>query len=56
MELAREFSIYGEIAVIDLNAALGNGENEKIIKELARSFDIRVGGLPLFRLLLQEAR
>lgn len=43
-DLAREFSKYGEIAVIDLDAALGNGDNLELIKELCNSFDCRVGG------------
>lgn len=42
--LARKFNLYGEIAVIDLDAALGRGNNEQLIKKLAKSTDVRVGG------------
>ena len=44
LELAREFSKYGEIAVIDLDAALGTGSNVSIIKEICKIADCRVGG------------
>ena len=43
-ELAKEFSKYGEIAVIDLDAALGKGNNVELIKKLCRTYDCRVGG------------
>lgn len=43
-ELAEEFSVYGDIAVIDLDAALGTGDNKKIIKEMCRKYPCRVGG------------
>ena len=42
--LAREFSRYGEMAVIDLDAACGNGCNDQVIKEICRIADCRVGG------------
>jgi len=44
LNLAKEFRKYGEIAVIDLDAALGKGDNMKLIKQLCRIADCRVGG------------
>ncbi|MFT4977564.1 MAG: phosphoribosyl-ATP pyrophosphohydrolase/phosphoribosyl-AMP cyclohydrolase, partial [Myxococcota bacterium] len=37
-------SIAGEVAVIDLDAALGQGDNAALIRELCRSAPCRVGG------------
>ncbi len=42
--LAEQFSRVGEIAVIDLDAALGTGENRELIEALCRRFPVRVGG------------
>lgn len=42
--LAEKFSKYGEVAVIDLDAALGNGDNIKLIKKLCKIAGCRVGG------------
>jgi len=42
--LARDFSRYGEIAVIDLDAARGKGDNESLVRELCRTAECRVGG------------
>ncbi len=43
-ELAEYFSRFGEIAVIDLDAAMGQGDNEALIKQLCAKFSCRVGG------------
>lgn len=42
--IARRFSIAGEIAVIDLDAAIGTGDNRTLIEPLLRSHACRVGG------------
>ena len=44
MERLAEFSIAGEVAVIDLDAAMGTGSNAALIREMARRAPIRVGG------------
>ncbi len=44
LNLARAFDRYGPLAVIDLDAALGKGNNFGLIKELCRQFECRVGG------------
>lgn len=44
IELAKYYSRFGEIAVIDLDAAMGSGNNEEIIKELCKIAPCRVGG------------
>ncbi|MCA9791066.1 MAG: phosphoribosyl-ATP diphosphatase [Candidatus Eremiobacteraeota bacterium] len=44
LELAREFNRYGEVAVIDLDAALGKGDNLELLCELCRVADVRAGG------------
>lgn len=42
--LLRRFSIAGEVAVVDLDAAIGTGSNEAIVRELVRLAPCRVGG------------
>lgn len=42
--IAERFGMVGEIAVIDLDAALGQGNNRPLIEELCRSYKCRVGG------------
>ncbi|MDR2133584.1 MAG: phosphoribosyl-ATP diphosphatase [Treponema sp.] len=44
LELAEEFDRYGEVAVIDLDAAAGRGSNLEMIKPLLRKAECRVGG------------
>jgi phosphoribosyl-AMP cyclohydrolase / phosphoribosyl-ATP pyrophosphohydrolase len=42
--VAERFSRAGPLAVIDLDAALGRGDNKEIIKDLCRRHECRVGG------------
>lgn len=42
--LARKWRVYGELAVIDLDAALGQGDNLALVKELCAVARCRVGG------------
>jgi phosphoribosylformimino-5-aminoimidazole carboxamide ribotide isomerase len=44
LELVKEFNRYGEVAVIDLDAALGKGDNLDLIRQMCRHGDLRVGG------------
>ena len=44
IELAAEFNRYGEVAVVDLDAALGQGDNLPLIRRLCQVADVRVGG------------
>ena len=47
LALAQEFNRYGEVAVVDLDAALSQnvgGPNQTLIHELCRVADVRVGG------------
>ena len=42
--LAAKWRVYGELAVIDLDAALGQGDNLELVKELCGVARCRVGG------------
>jgi len=42
--LARRWRVFGELAVIDLDAALGQGDNLALVKELCTVARCRVGG------------
>jgi phosphoribosyl-ATP pyrophosphohydrolase len=42
--IAERFRVAGEIAVVDLDAALGTGDNGAVIEELCRLAPCRVGG------------
>jgi len=44
IERLEEFSVAGEVAVVDLDAALGRGSNAALIQDLARRAPCRVGG------------
>ncbi|MDZ7400628.1 MAG: bifunctional phosphoribosyl-AMP cyclohydrolase/phosphoribosyl-ATP diphosphatase HisIE [candidate division KSB1 bacterium] len=44
IDLAREFNKFNEIAVIDLDAAMGRGSNAEIIRQICGVADCRVGG------------
>lgn len=44
MPLAERFSVAGEIAVVDLDAALCQGDHTELILSLVRAFPCRVGG------------
>ena len=44
IERLEEFSVAGEVAVVDLDAALGRGSNADLIRDLVRRAPCRVGG------------
>ncbi|MDP8256789.1 MAG: phosphoribosyl-ATP diphosphatase [Candidatus Alcyoniella australis] len=43
-ELAHDFSLYGDLAIIDLDAAKGEGDNTELIEKLLNIAPARVGG------------
>jgi len=44
LELAKYYSRFGEISVIDLDAAMNKGNNEELIREICKIAHCRVGG------------
>jgi phosphoribosyl-ATP pyrophosphohydrolase len=42
--LARRFAFHGEIAVVDLDAALGRGDNRELVRRLCGEVPCRAGG------------
>lgn len=44
LERLEEFAVVGEVAVVDLDAALGRGENGALIRAMVRRARCRVGG------------
>lgn len=44
LAVAERFAVAGELAVIDLDAALGRGTNRDVVRELVRRHRCRVGG------------
>ncbi len=44
VDLAREYNRYGEVAVIDIDAARGTGDNLELIRRICRVARARVGG------------
>ncbi len=44
LAVAERFALAGEIAVIDLDAATGSGDNRRVVEALVRRFPCRVGG------------
>ena len=44
MERLEQFAVAGEVAVVDLDAALGRGSNEELIRQMVRRAPCRVGG------------
>jgi len=44
LAMLAKFAAFPEIQVIDLDAALGKGENDSIVEELAAKARIRAGG------------
>jgi phosphoribosylformimino-5-aminoimidazole carboxamide ribonucleotide (ProFAR) isomerase len=44
LPILERFSLVGEVAVIDIDAARGEGSNRDLIRDLCRLASVRVGG------------
>jgi phosphoribosyl-ATP pyrophosphohydrolase len=44
LERLRELAVVGEVAVVDLDAALGRGSNDELVRRMVRLAPCRVGG------------
>ena len=44
LALAKYYGRFGELSVIDLDAAVGNGDNEALIAKICKTASCRVGG------------
>ena len=44
LERLDEFAVAGEVAIVDLDAALGQGDNTALIEEMVKRAPCRVGG------------
>ena len=44
LEIAERWSLAGDLAVIDLDAAMGKGDNREVIRALVKRYRCRVGG------------
>jgi phosphoribosyl-AMP cyclohydrolase / phosphoribosyl-ATP pyrophosphohydrolase len=44
LSIAERFAVAGELAVIDLDAAMGRGTNTEIVRRIVQRFPCRVGG------------
>ena len=44
LAVAERFAVAGPMAVIDLDAAMGKGDNRAVIEQLVRRYECRVGG------------
>lgn len=44
LQLAQQFDQYGEVGVIDLDAAFGQGDNRRLLEAILRKAECRVGG------------
>jgi phosphoribosyl-ATP pyrophosphohydrolase len=44
LPMLERFSVIGEVAVVDIDAARGEGDNEDIVAEMCRRGSLRVGG------------
>ncbi|MDO8428206.1 MAG: HisA/HisF-related TIM barrel protein, partial [Candidatus Diapherotrites archaeon] len=44
VQLAQKFNVWSTVHLIDLNAAMGQGNNQEIVKEILKLGNCRVGG------------